>query len=456
MHPLRTGLAILTKMLRLTLAQTIPARPKQRISGTRLDSNRVRMQNHNFPHAIRHPCFTAFFAFLLSATPYPAMSHTLLGGLTPQQFLAEYWQKKPLLVRQAIPGFNGLLSRDQLFDLACDPDVESRYIRQPQHNGDKQDTPAEWVLEYGPQKRSRLRGKRTPWTVLVQGLNLWIPSGETLLHRFNFIPQARLDDLMVSYAVDGGGVGPHFDNYDVFLLQGTGKRRWRIGNQQDHALLENAPLRILKNFQPVFDWVLEPGDMLYLPPHWAHDGIAIGECTTYSIGFRSPSAQELGEAFLDWMRDRIKLEGIYTDPDLTLQNNAAYLSNTMIDRIADMLSAIRWNREDIAGFIGNYLSEPKPHLFFDPPEHPLTAKTFSNAIRQQGYTLDARTQLLWSDTAFHLNGETLDIAPSLHTFIQTLAHQRTLPPDYPIPPSAHTLLYTWYCDGFAHPRYQDD
>ncbi len=140
---------------------------------------------------------------------------TLLGGLSARAFLAEYWQKKPLLIRQAVPGFRGVLERDELFELACDADVESRYIRLPADGLE-----GEWTLEHGPQSRGRLRGRKQPWTVLVQGLNLWVPEGDRLLHCFDFIPQARLDDLMVSYAVDGGGVGPHFDYYDVFLLQG--------------------------------------------------------------------------------------------------------------------------------------------------------------------------------------------------------------------------------------------
>ena len=170
------------------------------------------------------------------------MTNTLLGGLSAEEFLAEYWQKKPLLVRQAVPGFTGVVTRDELFQLARDPDVESRYVTHDNHD---------WEVIRGPQKASDLRNKKRPWTVLVQGLNLFCPDGDALLHRFDFIPQARLDDLMVSYAVDNGGVGPHFDNYDVFLLQGAGKRHWQIGQMcdSDSALLEHADLRILAELQ---------------------------------------------------------------------------------------------------------------------------------------------------------------------------------------------------------------
>ncbi len=373
---------------------------------------------------------------------------TLLGGLSAREFLAQYWQKKPLLIRQAVPGFTGLLSRDELFELACDPDVESRYIRQPAAGLE-----GEWTLESGPQSRARLRGKKQPWTVLVQGLNLWVPDGDRLLHRFDFIPQARLDDLMVSYAIDGGGVGPHFDNYDVFLLQGTGKRRWQIADQADHSLIEGAPLRILKNFQPSEDWVLEPGDMLYLPPHWAHNGTAIGECTTYSIGFRSPSAQELGTEFLAWMQERIQLEGIYADPDLELQQNSAEIGSSMVDQIERILSGIRWGRAEIETFVGTYLSEPKSHVFFDPPEQCLSAKAFARALRSHGFALDARSLLLFSGASFYLNGELLAAPSSLHDSLASLAHQRALPASSlsDCPTELLELLHEWYENGYGAP-----
>lgn len=373
---------------------------------------------------------------------------TLLGGLSAREFLAEYWQKKPLLIRQAVPGFTGVLSKDELFDLACDPDVESRYIRLPADGLE-----GDWTLEHGPQSRGRLRGKKQPWTVLVQGLNLWVPDGDRLLHRFDFIPQARLDDLMVSYAVDGGGVGPHFDNYDVFLLQGMGKRRWQISDQADRSLIEGAPLRILKNFQPAEDWVLEPGDMLYLPPHWAHNGVAIGECTTYSIGFRSPTAQEIGSEFLGWLQERICLEGLYADPNLALQQNSAEISSRMVDQIERMLAGIRWSRADVEAFVGAYLTEPKSHVFFDPPEEPLSRKRFDTALRARGFALDPRSLLLFSAAGFHLNGEPLEIDAALRDALATLAHRRALPADAfaDAPDGLTALLYDWYENGFGAP-----
>lgn len=370
------------------------------------------------------------------------MYTNLLGGLSPRQFLSEYWQKKPLLVRQAVPGFEGLLSHADLLEMACDPDVESRLVRR---RGDQ------WELDRGPQKRSKLRGAKHPWTVLVQGVNLWLPAADALLHRFDFIPQARLDDLMVSYAIDGGGVGPHFDNYDVFLLQGAGRRRWQIGAQDDRSLLDDVPLKILRNFKPEFDWVLEPGDMLYLPPHWAHDGVAIGECTTYSIGFRSPDAQELGSEFLGWMQDRLKLEGLYADPDLDLQENSALIGDKMIDQVATMLSAIRWERADVAAFLGHYLTEPKPQVYFDPPEKPQTRAKFLNSVEKRGLVLDARSLLLLADSRFYLNGEVLTIEPGDSATMAELADKRRLPAGTALGEMLAELLHEAYCNGFVHP-----
>lgn len=377
----------------------------------------------------------------MNTTLPPDQPTVLLGGLSPAQFLAEYWQKKPLLVRGALPGFTGTLSRDELFELARDPDMESRHIR---HDGQH------WSVQHGPIRASELRLKqRQPWTVLVQGVNLVDPDGDALLRQFNFIPHARLDDLMVSYAADGGGVGPHIDNYDVFLVQGMGKRRWRIGLQDDQRLVEDAPLRILKHFAPTEDWVLEPGDMLYLPPGWAHDGVAVGECMTYSVGFRTPVAQEVGGAFLGYLADRLCLEGVYADPDLQVPEHPGEIGAAMIERIAAMLSQIRWQREDVADFLGSYLTEPKPHVFFEPPEKLPSAKRFAKELAARGFRLDPRSKLLFVGESFYLNGELVDADDALRPYLIELADRRMLRPlDSPLP-ALIELLRAWQQDGFG-------
>jgi 50S ribosomal protein L16 3-hydroxylase len=369
------------------------------------------------------------------------MDKNLLGGLSPRTFLRDYWQKKPLLIRNAIPGFSGLLERDALFEMARDEDIESRFIAHDDRA---------WQLERGPlPKRLLRRPVSTPWTVLVQGLNLLLPEADALMRRFAFIPYARLDDVMVSYATDGGGVGPHFDSYDVFLLQGTGRRRWQISAQKDLSLIDGAPLRILRNFVPEQEWVLEPGDMLYLPPHYAHNGIAEGECTTYSVGFRAPSAQELGTAFLDHLRDRLCLPGMYADPDLAIQADPAQLPAAMVDRIAGMLQDISWSRNEVEQFLGGYLSEPKPHVFFDPPDEPVTAKRFARKAARSGVHLDARTQLLRSGRRFWINGEAVEVPAGVHATLRTLASTRSLATVGEDDAALH-LLHDWYCDGFLH------
>jgi 50S ribosomal protein L16 3-hydroxylase len=223
----------------------------------------------------------------------------LLAGLSPAQFMRQYWQKKPLLVRQAIPGFKPVLSRAALFKLAAREQVESRLIVQ-QAKG--------WRMKQGPMAPRSLPPLAKPgWTLLVQGVDMHDAGAHALLQQFRFVPDARLDDLMISFATTGGGVGPHCDSYDVFLLQASGQRRWRIGRQKDLTLQQGVPLKILQNFEPEEEFVLQAGDMLYLPPGYAHDGIAeaaVGgdgksaDCMTYSVGFRVPSRSELAAELL--------------------------------------------------------------------------------------------------------------------------------------------------------------
>lgn len=211
----------------------------------------------------------------------------LLGGLSAAQFMRRYWQKKPLLVRQAIPAMVPPIDRSALFALAEREEVESRLIRHGKSG---------WSLKHGPLPRRALPPLKQPaWTLLVQGVDLHHDGVHDLLRQFRFLPDARLDDLMISYASDTGGVGAHFDSYDVFLLQAQGRRRWSIGKQGDLRLQPGVPLKILENFEPEETFVLEPGDMLYLPPKYAHEGVAVGDdCMTFSIGLRSSALGELG------------------------------------------------------------------------------------------------------------------------------------------------------------------
>ncbi|HTH94789.1 MAG TPA: cupin domain-containing protein [Rhodocyclaceae bacterium] len=367
------------------------------------------------------------------------MIPTLLGGLSAQEFLRDYWQKKPLLVRGAVPGFGTLLDRTTMLDLACRDDAEARLISNDEGN---------WDVRRGPFAAKDFRRRKDLWTVLLQGVNLLLPEGNALLREFSFIPHARLDDLMVSYAVDGAGVGPHFDSYDVFLLQGTGTRRWRISKQKDLRLRDDVPLKILSHFKTEEEWLLEPGDMLYLPPQYAHDGIAVGDCMTWSIGFRAPPAQELMEGFLSYLQERTMLPGRYADPDLPLQKHPAEIGKGMIAQVESMLTEIKWNTAIVRDFLGTYLTEPKPHVYFEPPEKPLTFNRFATQARRHGVHLDAKTQLLFSGNVFYINGEECVVERTDQTIFRALADNRTLAVCDNLSESGLDLLHAWYEDGF--------
>lgn len=365
---------------------------------------------------------------------------TLLGGLTAKEFLRDYWQKKPLLIRQAIPGFSGLLSPQQLMDLSCSEDAQARLVTHKRK---------QWQLQHGPFAEEDFSGQgKNLWTVLVQGVNHALPQGAELLKNFNFIPHARLDDLMVSYAPKGGGVGPHFDDYDVFLLQGHGHRRWQISQQKDRSLVAGAPHKVLQNFNVEQEWVLEPGDMLYLPPHCAHNGIAEDDCMTYSIGFRTPSYQELAEQFLVYLQDSICVEGMYADPDLTVQAHPSELGADMLQQVEHAIGKIKWDKRDIAEFLGSYLSEPKPHIFFDAPAKPLPLARFEQALRQRGIALDLKTQMLCHERTVFINGEPHKVGKADYLALRELADWRELAPGTELSGAAIDLLYQWYRDGY--------
>ena len=341
----------------------------------------------------------------------------LLGDISPAQFMSEYWQQKPLLIKLAIPNFKGLLDANELAGLACEDDVQSRIV---------QFKKSEWSVKHGPfDERDFSKLSKHDWTLLVQSVNHYLPEAADLLAQFNFIPNARLDDLMVSYAPDGGGVGPHVDSYDVFLLQGSGKRRWKKKKKKDLSLLEGAPLRILKNFESQQECVLEAGDMLYLPPQIAHWGVAVGaDCMTYSIGFRAPKTQELQHEFLSYLQDHISVEGLYTDPNMALQKHPAEISDAMIAKVGEMLQTITWDKQHVADFLGKYLTEPKMDVVFEPNKK-ISQLEFSKQLAKKPLLLSLKSQLLFIQNNFYLNGEKLTVPEELCACMQILADQRS-------------------------------
>jgi 50S ribosomal protein L16 3-hydroxylase len=341
-------------------------------------------------------------------------NHTIFGSISTETFLRKYWQKKPLLIRQAIPGMQPLLSREALFALAAQDDVESRLISQ---------TSTRWRMQHGPIVNLPST-RKNQWTLLVQGVDLHNDRAADLLSQFRFIPDARLDDLMISYASDQGGVGPHFDSYDVFLLQAHGQRRWRIGAQQDLSLKANLPLKVLENFHPEQEFVLDPGDMLYLPPHYAHEGVAMGECMTYSIGFRAPSWQELGQALLQYKEDTLELTGRYTDRGLKPTNKPAQINDDLFEKISSELQRISFSKDDLTIFLGEYLSSPKSTVIFDTPASKMPSKKFLGILQKTGIKLHRKTRMLYRKKYLFVNGESFSVSGKDLACLKLLANQR--------------------------------
>lgn len=303
----------------------------------------------------------------------------------------------------------------------------------------------------GPFSRAELaRLPARNWTLLVQGVNLALPAADALLRRFAFLPYARLDDLMVSYAVTGGGVGPHFDSYDVFLLQGPGRRRWSISSQRDKELDPGAPLKILRNFRPQEEWLLESGDMLYLPPGWAHDGVALEPCFTYSIGFRAPSHEEITREFLAFLQERPIVGGLYADRGAKPARHAAEIPAAMMRRASAVVRKIRWRERDVARFLGEYLSSPKPHVVFARPRRPAPLVRFATRCRSRGLRLDLRTQLLFRGNDFYVNGELAEAPARLRRWFVRLANERAFASGVSLPQALLRILYGWYLSGWLH------
>lgn len=286
----------------------------------------------------------------------------LLGGLTPREFLRDYWQQKPLLVRQAIPGFESPITADELAGLALEEEVESRLVLE--HGAHP------WELRRGPFAEDTFSQlPERDWTLLVQAVDQFVPEVAEVLKDFGFLPSWRIDDLMISFAAPGGSVGPHFDNYDVFLLQAEGQRRWKIGQMcdADSKLLAHADLRILAEFEQTDEWVLKPGDMLYLPPRLAHYGIAEDDCMTYSVGFRAPSAAEVLTHFTDFLAQFLPDEERYSDAGMAPISDPHQIQQDALDRLKALLTEHMSDQRLLLTWFGQFMTEPRyPELVTGP------------------------------------------------------------------------------------------
>ena len=284
----------------------------------------------------------------------PDIPLQLLGGISAREFMRDYWQKKPLLVRQAVPGFESPISPDELAGLALEEEVESRLVIE---HGERP-----WELRRGPFAEDTFATlPERDWTLLVQAVDQFVPEVAELLEQFKFLPKWRIDDVMISFAAPGGGVGPHFDNYDVFLLQGFGKRRWQIGQMcdSDSPLLAHADLKILAEFAKTEEWVLEPGDMLYLPPLLAHCGTAEDDCMTYSVGFRAPSAAEVLTHFTDFLGQFLPDEERYSDADAQPTDDPTQIQRDALDRLKALLNEHMSDERLLMTWFGQFMTEPR-------------------------------------------------------------------------------------------------
>ena len=371
---------------------------------------------------------------------------TLLGGLTPEQFMKRHWQKKPLLIRQALPNMTPLIERAKLLEMVESEEVESRLIVRKG---------AYWSLKKGPMGRKSLPSFKTPdWTVLFQGVDLHNDAVHALLQQFRFVPDARLDDLMISYATDGGGVGPHFDSYDVFLLQAQGQRRWRIGRQKKFELQEGVPLKILKEFKPEAEFVLNPGDMLYLPPGYAHDGVAVGECMTYSVGFRAPRSAELASGLLMGLSEEMAEEcsaaddALYQDPHQVAAIQDASVPKALQEFAAQAVAKALKDPQILNCLLGESLTEPKPNVWFDTPD----LDDLPNYAWPTQVQLDRRTKMLFDAKHIFINGESFRAAGQDAKLLRKLANNKILSSAQAaqLSDDAAELMQAWWEEGWWH------
>ncbi len=360
----------------------------------------------------------------------------LLGGLTPAAFMKRHWQKRPLLVRQAWPGVQVPLPRAALFDLAARDDVESRLVA---CRG------GQWSVRHGPMPRRALPPLNRPgWTLLVQGVDLQVSAARQMLERFRFLPDARLDDMMISWASPGGGVGPHIDDYDVFLVQVQGKRRWRVGQVPDPSWVEDAPLKRLQRFEPSGEWLLEPGDLLYLPPRWGHDGIAEGgSCMTCSAGFSVPAAGSLARDLLSrFAEEEVDKGPLYRDATQPASETPAAIPAALQDfarrALARHLAQPRW----LERVLGESLTEPKRQVWFEPGLGGI----------DDGVRLDARTRMMYDDQHVFINGEAFRAGGRDAMLMRRLADQRSLSAAETrrLSGAAAALLRDWLAAGWLH------
>lgn len=357
-------------------------------------------------------------------------------GLDVSGFLTRYWQRRPLLMRQALPGFENPLPADELAGVACEPDVEARIVLERAGEGLEK---AFWEVRYGPFDAAQFASlPPSHWTLLVQDVDKHIPEIGALLERFDFVPRWRIDDIMVSYAEDQGSVGPHVDDYDVFLIQAEGCRRWRITTDPDapRALVPGLELRILQQFEADQEWLLRPGDVLYLPPGVPHWGIAEGPCQTWSVGLRSPHWRELADDWLAQVAEWLTPKGRWRDQRHSPPADPAELdAETLLAMRAGVEAGVASaSAADFQAWLGAWLTEPKLNLELVPVEPPWSvAELLAFIEAQRGVERDGRSQILFAapqaegePAMLFANGICHRLTGELLPLLSILANRRTL------------------------------
>ena len=354
---------------------------------------------------------------------------SLLGGISPEEFLKDYWQKKPLLIRNAFPDFLSPVTPEKLIEYACEDDVESRLIQQIDGEND-------WQLDYGPFNQEDFNNlPATHWTVLVQQVNRLHPEIGKLLDNFSFIPRWRIDDIMISYAPNEGGVGPHIDNYDVFLIQGRGQRRWQITRNPilQENLVPDLDVRILSDFVVDEDWILNPGDMLYLPPRIAHNGISLGDCMTLSVGFRAPSVQEMITGFYLDLAEEIEGTVRYSDPGIKPASVPGLIDQETIERVLKLISRYQPDEKTVTAWFGKHITANTRDYYPPYPEEELSLSEVNTFLNEGwGIRVDEGTHSAYAIQPNHLldffiNGISFLLPDSSETLIKEITAGSTVP-----------------------------
>lgn len=358
------------------------------------------------------------------------MKLTFPNGIDAESFLSEYWQKKPLLMRDALPGYRSPLSPEELAGLACEEEIESRIVLE-------KDGTRPWEARTGPFDEEAFSGlPESHWTLLVQDVDKHVPDVAELLEPFRFLPDWRLDDIMISYAVDQGSVGPHIDDYDVFLVQARGKRRWMIHTREvsEEDYIPGFDLRILPEFEAEEDWIMSPGDVLYLPPNVAHWGTAQGDdCMTCSVGFRAPTFQEMAAAWCDELISNQVPSTRFRDGKMNLQDANAEITPGALDRVRRQLNEfLESDPEMQERWFGRFITEPKAHLQVIPPEHSCTSEQLATIFQTDGYLeRDGWTRMAFirgqaEDDFLYVNGEEYPLPKPNEGFMRWITENRIL------------------------------